>query len=731
MTRSIGVRRAKCADHRHTRDICRVMTMSFFLWALAGGTCEIVWAAASTVGQRIENADSETQNWLTTGRTYGEARFSPLRSIDTGNVSQVGLAWHYDLDTNRGQESTPLAVDGVLYTTSAWSKVQAFDAVSGRLLWQFDPKVPGATGVKACCDVVNRGAAYWNGKVYVGTLDGRLIALDAKSGRIVWSVDTVNTAKSYTITGAPRIIKGKVLIGNGGAEFGVRGYISAYDSETGRLAWRFYTVPGQPGKPDGAASDRVLAAVADKTWDGHWWRDSGGGGGGTVWDSMAYDPTLDLLYVGVGNASYWNRKYRSAGSGDNLFLGSVLALRPDTGDYVWHYQETPGDQWDYTSTQNMVLADLSIDGQLRHALIHAPKNGVFYVIDRTNGKLLSGKPFVHVNWMTGFDRAGHVIVNPKSDYGSTNSVWIGQPGPAGAHSWQPMAFNRDTELAYIPVQENTGVYLTDPSFKPKPLGINVGVVTDPAKLPMTPEVVKAFTTAPKSYLLAWDPVTQTARWRAPTPGVVNGGVLTTAGNLVFQGTIDGQLVAYDAVKGTKLWSYDCGTAILAAPITFSVGPQQFISVVVGWGGIYSMLGGPESWSKEGPRTNTSRVLTFALNGKDTLPVAPKGQASTEASPPPQFADAQTIKLGGVAYHRTCLVCHGPNVISAGGAPDLRHSAVLASRDAWLGIVADGNLSAAGMVGFRSNFSLQEIDAIRAFVIDQASAEWKAHHAVQH
>jgi alcohol dehydrogenase (cytochrome c)/quinohemoprotein ethanol dehydrogenase len=685
-------------------------------------------AAPSRFEDRIQQADSDTQNWLTTGRTYSEARYSPLASINSLDVSRLGLAWYYDLDTNRGQESTPLAVDGVLYTTSAWSKVQAFDAVQGRLLWQFDPKVPGAAGVKACCDVVNRGAAYWNGKVYVGTIDGRLIALDAKTGLITWSVNTVNRSKSYTITGAPRIVKGKVIIGNGGAEFGVRGYVSAYDARTGRLAWRFYTVPGEPGHHDHAVSDHALAELAERTWDGEWWKNSGGGGGGTVWDSMAYDPDLDLLYIGVGNASYWNRQYRSAGFGDNLFLGSILALRPETGDYVWHYQETPGDQWDYTSTQNMILADLKLDEDVRHVLIHAPKNGVFYVIDAASGKLLSGKPFVDVNWMTGIDAIGRVIVNPMSDYASTHAVWLGHPGALGAHSWQPMAFNRDTGLAYIPVQENAGVYVSDPNFKPKPLGMNVGIITDPAKLPLTPDLVASLNAPPKSYLLAWNPSTQSAKWRAPTPGAVNGGVLTTSGNLVFQGTLDGLLVAYEAVTGTQLWSFDCGSAILAAPITFSVQGRQYISVVVGWGGIYSMLGGEQTWKGGAPRTNKSRVLTFSLDGTSTLPAPPKREHRSPVAAPPQFADPETIKSGGSAFHRTCFVCHGVNGVSAGGAPDLRHSPMLADRSAWLSVVADGSLSGAGMVGFRANFSLAEIDAIRAFIIDQAHKETSGEHS---
>ena len=679
--------------------------------------------SAGNAGQRIAHADAEPQNWLSTGRTYSEAHDSPLTTIDTQNVSRLGLAWSFDLDTHRGQESTPLAVDGVLYTTSAWSKVQAFDAASGTLLWHFDPKVPGATAVKACCDVVNRGAAFWDGKIYVGTLDGRLIALNAKTGKPLWSVNTVDRTKGYTITGAPRVVRGNVLIGNGGAEQGVRGYITAYDASTGRLKWRFYTVPGEPGKMDNAASDKILAQLAERTWDGNWWSSSGGGGGGTVWDSMSYDPELDLLYIGVGNSAYWNRKYRSANRGDNLFVASIVALRPSTGEYVWHYQQTPGDQWDFTSTQNMILADLTIDGRLRKVLLQAPKNGIFYILDRATGEFLSGTPFVKINWMSGFDSQHRPIMNPKSDYGSTGEVWIGTPSQSGSHSWQPMAMNKQTGLTYIPVQDNVSIFLSDPEFKPKPLGVNVGIVTDPVKLPLTPDVLAAIKFQPTSYLLAWNPITKTEAWRAATPSVVNGGVLTTAGGLVFQGTIDGDLIAYDAVNGAKLWSFNCGSAILAAPISFAVNGRQYISLVVGWGGIYSMLGGPPAWGKTGPRTNTSRVLTFTLDGKAALPAPPEDSTPRRtAVPPAQFADVSTITMGQTAYHRTCLVCHGIATISAGGAPDLRHSATLVDGSLWRSIVADGALVNNGMVGFRENFSLREIDAIRAYVIEQARLE---------
>src|SRR5580658_2782370 len=357
---------------------------------------------------RLAGANLDPEDWLSHGRTYDEQRFSPLSQITTSNVSTLGLAWSLDLDTARGQEATPLVADGVLYSTSAWSKVQAIDAATGRLLWQYDPKVPGETGAKACCDVVNRGVGMWKGRVYVGTLDGRLVALDAKTGKEAWSVVTVDQTKKYTITGAPRIVKGKVLIGNGGAEYGVRGYLSAYDAEDGKLAWRFYTVPGDPSQPFEAPILKTAAA----TWKGEYWKL---GGGGTVWDSMAYDPDLELLYIGVGNGSPWNQRLRSPGGGDNLFLSSIVALKPDTGEYVWHFQTTPGESWDYTATQHIILADLAIDGQPRKVLMQAPKNGFFYVLDRVSGKLISAQPFTTLNWAAGVDlQTGRPLTNPAA-----------------------------------------------------------------------------------------------------------------------------------------------------------------------------------------------------------------------------------------------------------------------------------------------------------------------------
>src|SRR6187431_930147 len=517
--------------------------------------------AANVDAARIINADSEPGSWMSHGRTYSEQRFSPLDSISKTNVGTLGLGWFADIDTDRGQEATPIVVDGVLYVSTAWSRVKAFDARTGQALWSFDPQVPGEWGVNACCDVVNRGVAVWKGKVFVGTLDGRLVALDSKTGSKLWDVMTIDQSKPYTITGAPRVIKGKVLIGNGGAEYGVRGYISAYDAQTGKMLWRFYTVPGDPSQP----FEAPILAEAAKTWHGEWWKL---GGGGTVWDSMAYDPDLDLLYIGTGNGSPWNQQYRSPGGGDNLFLSAIVALKPDTGEYVWHYQSTPGETWDFTATQHIVLADLTIDGQPRKVLMQAPKNGFFYVLDRTNGKLISAQPFVPVNWAKEIDlKTGRPVEDAAASFMNPKQPALVAPGPYGAHNWHPMSFSPQTGLVYLPAQELAMAYLHDPKFKDRPLGFNIGIDATAVMMPEDPQIRAAALATVKGSLKAWDPVTQTVKWSVEHPGAWNGGVLSTAGNLVFQGNVGGEFAAYNASDGTKLWSFPAQTGVVAAPAT--------------------------------------------------------------------------------------------------------------------------------------------------------------------
>jgi quinohemoprotein ethanol dehydrogenase len=681
--------------------------------AIAIGMLAACPSMAQSTGQRIVRADAESGNWLSHGRTYDEQRYSPLASIDAANVTKLGLAWSFDLDSNRGQEATPLIVDGVLYVTSSWSKVFAVDAASGKLLWRFDPQVPGATAVKACCDVVNRGVAYWEGRLYLGTLDGRLIALDARTGKQIWSVVTVDAAKPYTITGAPRVVKGNVIIGNGGAEFGVRGYVSAYDAASGAMRWRFYTVPGDPGKPQ----ENPILETAAKTWKGEWWKL---GGGGTVWDSMAYDPQLDLLYIGTGNGSPWNQKLRSPGGGDNLFLSSIVALRPSTGEYVWHYQTTPGEMWDYTATQHMILADLAIDGTQRKVLMQAPKNGFFYVLDRTNGTLISATPFAPMNWASGVDpKTGRPIVNPDADYATTGKPWLAMPGPLGAHSWHPMSFSAKTGLVYLPSFELGFVYVADGAFAPKELAVNLGVDLAATVLPDDPKVKAEIMKAVRGHLIAWDPLRQKRVWDVEHAAAWNGGVLSTAGNLVFQGDASGYFSAYEATTGAKLWSFAAQEGIVAPPVTYTANGEQYVAVVVGWGGTYPLLTG-EIAHKGSVAGANGRLIAFKLGGTARLSPAVKA-IRTMPPPPRQFADARAIESGLHVYQRYCSGCHGGGATSGGVLPDLRMSGALADAGAWSAIVRDGALQGRGMVSFGKELSVGDVEAVRAYVIDRANA----------
>ncbi|WP_238550600.1 PQQ-dependent dehydrogenase, methanol/ethanol family [Blastomonas sp. AAP53] len=667
-------------------------------------------------GQSVlaEGAEGE---WARHGRTLAEDRFSPLTAINDKTVSGLKLAWYHDLDVNRGQEATPIMVGGILYTTSAWSKVQAFEAATGKLLWQYDPKVPGAAAVKGCCDVVNRGVAIENGTLFSASFDGRLFALDAKTGKLLWETMTVDPERNYTITGAPRLVAGKVLIGNGGGEFGVRGYVSAYDMATGKLAWRFYTVPGKAGVRDGAASDAIFEKMAGKTWSG---KPDEVGGGGTVWDSMAYDPDLNLVYIGVGNGSPWNPAIRSPGGGDNLFLSSIVALRPDTGEYVWHYQTTPGDQWDYTATQHMILADLKIEGKLRKVLMQAPKNGYFYVLDRETGKLLSANNYVPVNWSSGVDlKTGRPKVNPAARYHRVKQPWVGMPGFLGGHNWHPMAFSPQTGLVYIPAQEVGAPYVPDQQFSWRKQSVNLGLDLEKMGPPVTDEAAMAQIKASlKGRIIAWDPVAGKERWRVEHVGPWNGGLLATAGNLVFQGTSAGDFVAYDARNGKKLWSFPAQAGIIAPPVTYAIGDRQMVSVVVGWGGIYPLLLGHLA-KKSNDRPNRARVLTFALDGTASLPALPN-TTGRPPSPPARFGTAAQIATGRTVYARSCSGCHGDGVVSGGVLPELRWSSTIGDRQAWLSVVRDGVLMQNGMVSFSRDLTEAQMESVRAYVVERAN-----------
>ena len=644
--------------------------------------------------------------WPVHGGTDLEQRFSPLEQVNANNVGKLGLSWSAEFDSSRGQEATPIVTGGVMYVSTAWSRVYAFDAATGRQLWRYDPKIEGRIGFDACCDVVTRGVAVADGRVFVAALDGRLIALDAKDGKPVWSVQTTDTAKPYTITGAPRVMKDKVIIGNAGAEYGVRGYVTAYSTTTGKQLWRFYTVPGDPkAPPDGAASDDILKKLALPTWAGRWYDY---GGGGTAWDAIVYDPELNLVYIGVGNGSPWNHKVRSDGKGDNLFLSSIVALDPDTGAYKWHYQQTPAESWDFTATQPIILATLKIEGRDRKVLMQAPKNGFFYVIDRTSGKPISAKNYVSVNWASGIDLStGRPIENPGIRY--DDKPFAMQPSALGGHSWHPMAFNPRTQLVYLPTYQFVMVYGNDPSFVFRPGTWNNAI--DPTLLtpPDDPAVLKEATSSFQGRLVAWDPVAQKEVWSVPHSTVQNGGVLATAGNLVFQGTGAGTFEARSANNGQRLWSFAAQDGIIAGPISYELNGTQYVAVVAGYGGGFGL---GEASDKPTRRPN-GRVLVFRLDGQATLP---KVETAIAALNPPQerFTDEQ-VNSGRLLYTVHCYRCHGTGAQSAGVIPDVRRSGALGSRDAWRAIVHDGALESRGMIGFARWLSAEQVEEVRAYI----------------
>jgi quinohemoprotein ethanol dehydrogenase len=672
----------------------------------AKGSPEHIKAVTSTVDGASIKANTATSNdWPTIGLDYAETRFSKLNQINADNVKKLGLVWSYPLESSRGVEATPVVVDGIMFQTASWSVVHAIDARTGKRLWTYDPKVDRSKGYKGCCDVVNRGVALWKGKVFVGVYDGRLVALDAVTGNVAWEKDTlIDKEHSYTITGAPRVFNGKVVIGNGGAEYGARGYITAYDAETGNQAWRWFTVPGDPSKP---FEDESMAAAA-KTWDpaGQYWIN---GGGGTVWDTITFDPDLNLVYIGTGNGSPWNRDVRSPSGGDNLYLASLVALNADTGKYAWHYQETPGDHWDYTSTQPMILADITIDGAPRKVILHAPKNGFFFVVDRTNGKFISAKNFVDVNWATGYDANGRPIevkeARGKEPYDSI-------PGPYGAHNWHPMSFNPQTGLVYLPAQ-NIPVNLTpelkfkqnaqEPGKFASAAGWNVGFM-----LNATPPKAPAF-----GRLIAWDPVKQKEAWRSEYVAPWNGGTLTTAGNLVFQGTADGRFIAYNATTGEKLWETPVGTGVVAAASTYVIDGKQYVSIAVGWGGVFGIAA--RATELQSPGT----VYTFAIDGNAPPPAFVKYQ--TEGLLAGVKYDPKDVPEGTALYVTACAQCHGvPGVDKGGNVRNLGYVSK-ATIENLKDFVFKGPFLDRGMPDFTGKLTEADVVKIQAFIQGTADA----------
>jgi quinohemoprotein ethanol dehydrogenase len=675
-----------------------------------------VSVAGVITDERIRSHDDEPGAWLAHGRTYDERRFSPLTTINRDNVDSLGLAWKLDLGTKRSQESTPIVVDGVMYFSSTWSRVYAVDAVTGEVRWKYDPHVPGEWARRLCCDVVNRGVAVYQGRVYVGTLDGRLVALDAGTGEQVWEVDTlIDRDHFYSITGAPRVANGKVYIGNGGAEFGVRGYVTAYDADTGDEVWRFFTVPGDPGLP----FEHPELEAAAKTWaGGEWWEI---GGGGTVWNSIVYDADLNQLYIGTGNGSPWARNIRSPGGGDNLYLSSIVALDPDTGRMKWYYQTTPGENWDYTATQDMALAEMEIDGEQRKVLLQAPKNGFFYVLDRTDGSLLRAHPYTAVTWASHVDMdTGRPVERPGMDYGKT-AKWV-LPGSAGGHNWHAMATDVKAGLVYIPTQQAAMLFALSDEWKSTgKIDTRVARWKPGIELGRLAQLFANFGgEAPpvKGALVAFDPISGETRWQVEQPHATNGGVLATAGGLVFQGDAEGMLSAYNKANGEKLWAFDTHTSIVAPPISYSIEGTQYVAILTG-------SGGSELWS-QGAGTasyrygNHGRLLIFRLDGDAKLP-APK---EVDHAVPAQIdvgGNDASIAQGERLYNNFCAACHGLFVRASSGISDLR-IVPTERQPLFTTVVLDGTFAAIGMAAFDDMLTEDDVLMIHQYVRARAQED---------
>jgi quinohemoprotein ethanol dehydrogenase len=660
------------------------------------------FGGTTVIDDRALADESDGRNWAAYGRTYRETHYSPLTEINAGTIDRLGLAWSLDLEPQHVL-STPLAVDGVVYLAVGYSVVHAVDAQTGRLLWRHDPGVTQRAGTKLRTGWGIRGLAFWKGRLFVGTHDGRLLAIEARDGTPVWGVQTLDPADGSFISGPPRVFDDKVVIGFGGGDFGpVRGYVTAYDAATGRQLWRFWTVPGDPAR----GFENAAMELAAKTWGGRWWEL---GGGGTVWNAMTYDPEFDRLYLGTGNGGPWNPRLRSPGGGDNLFLCSVVALDADTGKYVWHYQTTPGDAWDYNSAMDMELADLTIEGRLRKVLLHAPKNGFFYVLDRENGQLLSAEKLGKVTWAERVDLAtGRPVLAPGARYEQGEVLLY--PSFQGAHNWFPMSFSPRTGLVYVPVIEMGSVFsdkgIDAARWKPIPhstqfTGLAAGDGDPPAD-------------SATSSLVAWDPVRARKVWEVRTPGPHNGGTLATAADLVFQGTADGHLHAYAAGDGRRVWSFDAGTAVVGTPITFSVNGRQYLAILSGplagsVGGFGSMAAQFGWNAREHPR----RLLAFALDARASLPPTPPPRRVEPIVAAEFQVDPAAVALGIEQYTR-CLLCHGPGAVAGGSAPDLRASSVPLSKAGFAAVVRDGSLESRGMPKF-PELTDRELEALRHYI----------------
>ncbi len=738
-----GTRNNFSATARSTSRTIRRASSSRASIALVGVLSASVWSAPAAAGppsaaaraaavdqRRLANADREADQWLTAGHDFAGTYHSPLTDINATNAARLGFAWEYKLATHRGLEATPLMVDGVLYASGNFGVVYALDAATGAERWTYDPEVDGQSGRYACCDAVNRGVAAWQGRIYVAALDGYLHAIDAATGKRVWKVDTVPSRgpkTPYTITGAPLIAGHLVVIGASGGDFhGVRGYVAAFDLDTGRLRWRFYTVPRDPAL---GAQDQPHLAPALSTWDPqHRWET---GGGGTVWDGISYDPKLKLIYLGTGNAAPYNIKEDGRVGGDNLFTACIIALK-ETGELAWYYQVVPGDMWDFDSTQKLVLADLSVDSRPRQVLMQASKNGFFYVLDRKTGEFISAKAYAYANWTLGIDpKSGKPIPNPEANYARSPKLIF--PWEGGAHSWQPMSFDPQLHQVYIPTMEAPDLQVETSRL---PAGLVEGQFTSPivelddydpqaltSLFGALPPAESLATGVPslkgRGFLRAWDPVRQRLVWEVPAEPYWNGGVLSTAGGLVIEGDIAGRLNVYAATSGALLKSVELGTSIMAAPMSYRVNGVQYLAVLAGYGG--GQIGGPIPENAAAYRyANGGRIIALKLDG-GPVPLPPAITWPALPQPPGREGTAAQIGAGEILYNRYCARCH---VLGAGVLPDLRRLSP-EKHQIFYDIVLGGAFAPLGMGRFDDVLTRADAESIHAYVVDRAWAETAA------